>query len=628
MVRTLILSLIALELACSSMRGASPTPGASTPPMSAPRQKTALRGRVTLPNGQVPGQAFVALIAPASAGTFPALITRVAPDGSYSFEDVRPGAYGVTVTSRDAGAAYGGSVLIGDGAPRELPLVLDQRYFAVHGRVSDATGPISGAWIKAARVGGSEGDVFVTWTDAEGHYELRLPLARGYRLIVEAAGYALDTERIEAAAQRRDVVLDASTSSRPATDEVRRWLTSAAFPLTSLTPAAPLDDLRPLKAMVGDASIVGLGEATHNSAEFFSLRHRLFEYLATELGFDVFVMEVNWPEADRVNEYVTRGAGDPEQLLAGLRFWTSDTLEMLELIRWMRRYNEDPKHARKLRFRGVDLQYTGLSSRAVQSYVARVDPAFAPQLVGGLRELGADDAIGNYSSLPQPRQQAVREFLSEAEARFEAKRAEYEARSSPEDFALARQHLRLLEQAQADYTDPSTRDASMAANFAWVVEREAAGSKFVLWAHNGHVSFERGGAPALGALLRERWGRGYFALGTFFLRGSFRAWDWTQGQTTARGVREFAVGTAPPDTFEAALAVVSPPFLLDLRSAPAAIARWLGEAQQTRTLGSAFRSERAMRELFTPAKSYDALVLLDRVTAAHPTRTGVREPKQ
>ncbi|HKY35351.1 MAG TPA: erythromycin esterase family protein [Polyangiaceae bacterium] len=429
--------------------------------------------------------------------------------------------------------------------------------------------------------------------------------------------------------QQRDAAapVPTSPSTNPPAEELARWLASTAVPLRSLTPGVPFDDLKPLSAMVGQATIVGLGEATHNSAELVTLRHRLFEYLVAVLGFDVFVMEVNWPEADRINDYVTRGVGDPEQLLAGLRFWTTDTLEVLELIRWMRRYNRDPKHARKLRFRGVDLQYTGLSGRAVQSYVERVEPAFAAELASGLRELSADDAISTYASLPLERQQRIREYLGEAEAHFEAKRREYEARSSRDDFLLARQHLRLLAQAQANYTDPSTRDTSMAANFAWVVERERAGSKLVLWAHDGHVSFERGTAPALGALLREKWGKQYFALGTFFLRGSFRAWDWTQGQTTARGVREFSVGTAPADTFESALAPGKPPFLLDLRSAPASIAAWLGQQQQTRTIGSAFRSEQAMLESLTPSKSYDAVVLLDEVKAAHPTKTGLRNPK-
>jgi erythromycin esterase len=47
------------------------------------------------------------------------------------------------------------------------------------------------------------------------------------------------------------------------------------------------------------------------------------------------------PEAFDINEYVLTGNGDPVKALAGLYFWTWDTEEVLEMIRWMRRYNDD-----------------------------------------------------------------------------------------------------------------------------------------------------------------------------------------------------------------------------------------------------------------------------------------------
>lgn len=39
------------------------------------------------------------------------------------------------------------------------------------------------------------------------------------------------------------------------------------------------DDLQPLQQIVGDASIGGLGKATHGSHEFFTMKHRLLEFL-------------------------------------------------------------------------------------------------------------------------------------------------------------------------------------------------------------------------------------------------------------------------------------------------------------------------------------------------------------
>lgn len=67
-----------------------------------------------------------------------------------------------------------------------------------------------------------------------------------------------------------------------------RWLKQTAKPLATVDPAAKDDDLAVLDPMVGGASIVGLGEATHGSSEFFRMKHRLLRYLVERKGFTAF----------------------------------------------------------------------------------------------------------------------------------------------------------------------------------------------------------------------------------------------------------------------------------------------------------------------------------------------------
>jgi Erythromycin esterase homolog len=66
-------------------------------------------------------------------------------------------------------------------------------------------------------------------------------------------------------------------------------------------------------------------------------------------------MEANMPEAYRLNDYVLRGKGDPKKLLAGMIFWTWNTQEVLDFIKWMRKYNVN--HSKKVMFAGFDMQY-------------------------------------------------------------------------------------------------------------------------------------------------------------------------------------------------------------------------------------------------------------------------------
>ena len=60
----------------------------------------------------------------------------------------------------------------------------------------------------------------------------------------------------------------------PPTPRVANWIRHNANQLTTTDPTAPLDDLAPLRRMIGDARIVGLGESTHGAHEEFTLKLR------------------------------------------------------------------------------------------------------------------------------------------------------------------------------------------------------------------------------------------------------------------------------------------------------------------------------------------------------------------
>ena len=55
-----------------------------------------------------------------------------------------------------------------------------------------------------------------------------------------------------------------------------------AAPITSLELGSSLTDLEPLAVIVGEARIVGMGEATHGTSEFTQVRARMLEYLVRE----------------------------------------------------------------------------------------------------------------------------------------------------------------------------------------------------------------------------------------------------------------------------------------------------------------------------------------------------------
>src|SRR5271169_2706473 len=156
---------------------------------------------------------------------------------------------------------------------------------------------------------------------------------------------------------------------------VVEWIRSAAIPLATVEPRQGRKDLDPLRPIIGNARIVSRGEATHGTREFFKLKHRLLEFCVAELGFTMFGIEASFPESLAVNAYVLDDVSNAADALAGMRYWTWDTEEVLDLIEWMRWWNGN--NARKVKFYGFVTGYPTVAALGLIDFLARVAPELA-----------------------------------------------------------------------------------------------------------------------------------------------------------------------------------------------------------------------------------------------------------
>ncbi|GAB2617490.1 erythromycin esterase family protein [Streptomyces capparidis] len=406
--------------------------------------------------------------------------------------------------------------------------------------------------------------------------------------------------------------------------EVTEWLAGNAVPLAGLAAGASTADLQPLKGVLDGVRIVGMGEATHGTSEFFRLKHRLLEFLVTELGFSVLAMEASASAAPAVDAYVRHGTGDGAKALAGLGFWTWRTEEVLAMVEWMRAWNRGRPEARKVRFAGIDPQWCGPSLAVLGPLLRSVVPGRAEGLLASLAVL----ATASPGSRPDPGQRLLRD----AEALLDL------VLGTAPEAADAIRHARILCRAADLATRPrrhgdpertvfAVRDRYMADAVGDLLGDPSA--KVALWAHNGHIAAARyggGAVPALGQHLRARYGDAYYALGLLFGRGSFRArrvWPGPWARPRPGAAVANRVGPARATAVEAHLAAANPgDHLVDLRGAhggPRAVRQWLHGRHMTREFGALVPrwTYRLHHSPVTLADAYDGLAY---VAVSHSSR--------
>ncbi|MEU6394376.1 erythromycin esterase family protein [Streptomyces sp. NPDC046939] len=422
--------------------------------------------------------------------------------------------------------------------------------------------------------------------------------------------------------------VDPGAASSAAFRSPEAALGQVAHPLRTTEPRGSLTDLRPFGRMVGDARVVGLGEATHSSHEFFTVKHRVLRYLVEEKGFRAFALEAPWSTGLRLDAYLLRGEGNLRQIMdeefrGTYQFWNN--AEYRDLLQWMRAYNvkhpEDP-----VRFVGDDNGFAGAELYdKVSAYAAVAHPELTSrlsELYRGLRPTTDPDTyVNEYLAKPL----AERKQLAERTGRAMDLLKQRPGKGADVDaYAWALQHATAIHQMTTlyafDWDDPQAvpdamryRDRVMAENVAWW--QRQTGDRIVLGAHNSHVAL-RTYAPSShpqvqGEFLHEQLGRGYLSIGLTFDRGSFNA----LGQDGS--VHRSAVGPAAPGTAEHTLDRVRyRDFLIDLRDTPAAARAWLAAPHTVKNIGATYPGIADAPQIRL-AETHDIVIHLHQVEAAH-----------
>ncbi|MGX2996103.1 erythromycin esterase family protein [Streptomyces sp. JNUCC 64] len=404
-----------------------------------------------------------------------------------------------------------------------------------------------------------------------------------------------------------------------------------ARPLRTTAPDAPARDLAGLVRTIGDAEVVGVGEATHGSKELFQLKDRLFRRLAGREGFTTFALETSWSSGVRLDAYVRTGKGDlrrimREEFQGSYADWNN--AEFLRLFTWMREHNRTAAPGQRLRVMGNDVNDVDHAQyRRIVDWAAEHRPALAPRL----REryaaaLALPAGVAERTAALSARPRAEREAMA-ADAR--AVHALLTGAGGVDPLVLQESRV-IVDMASLyalDLLDPTVepeanrlRDRAMAEHTVWW--QRWTGGRVLVSAHNAHLAYETpdaGTHPVVqGTVLRELIGDRYLAVGTSVHSARYRAHDHRTGLFDV-----FDTGPAAPGSNEHVLDRVRPRgardgdtgYYVDLRAArhDRAAGPWLATARPMFVVPGGYggRPEERLKDV-APGRAFDVLVHLRR----------------
>lgn len=379
-----------------------------------------------------------------------------------------------------------------------------------------------------------------------------------------------------------------------------------------------MSDYDPVIHAANNKTFVMIGEASHGTKEFYRARAEITERLIQESGFDAVAVEADWPDAYRVNRFVSLSSDEPAgKSLSGFeRFptWMWRNKEVFRFIEWLHAYNFEfrrpgSKSHSPAGFYGLDLYSMSTSIHAVIKYLDKADPIAAqrarirygcldhfmdnPQAYGyatqfGLAESCEHDIIAQLVEILSKSHEYLKKDGSVAE----------------DEYFCARQNAKLVKNAEEYYramfrgrpNSWNLRDKHMFDTLEDLADhlgkRLGRDPRIVVWAHNSHIGnagatdMKRRGEFNIGQLVRNAYKNKTLLIGFSTCRGTVTAADnWDEPSRTMRVNEPF------PGSYEEVFHHVSDKaFLLDLRESNDAVDQ-LMEPRLQRAIGVVYRPD-------------------------------------
>ena len=296
----------------------------------------------------------------------------------------------------------------------------------------------------------------------------------------------------------------------------------------------------------GKFQIIGIGEQSHGTSEFFHARTSLIKLLASKNQITKIGLEAPMAEVDLLNHALTGKSTDMKQLLKSFRLYGYECDEFVQLTEAVRLLNLN--RAEKLRFFGFDAQSPFQALENMLTFSQKTNKSLADslkKLINNYQLLDNEIYSHSFSTADFDELNALSQYVFNSFDPF--------VKSKPKSDLIVRsienyrQFLQINNPHLSNHDlhlQSRIRDSIMAVN---VLEQLSSNDKLVVLAHNGHVQKTANPySKSMGSFLSEKLGDNYKCMAMTTSRGFYTGFNPKAGKIIATN----AVLPGDQDTFE------------------------------------------------------------------------------
>jgi len=398
------------------------------------------------------------------------------------------------------------------------------------------------------------------------------------------------------------------------------------------------EDLEPIIEAIGEAKIVLLGEASHGTSEFYTVRAELSKRLIEEKGFTLIAVEGDWPSTQQINRFIKGYDDEPKEVRDVLKSfnrwptWMWANEEIADLVSWLKTYNLQKEMQQKVGFYGIDVYSLWESLDELITYLSETNPE-GTDLVLAKKAISCFEPFNrhpeNYAmssvNISQACIDEVSKLLTSIRVNEDHYKNEQEADLNLKINAMvalnAEEYYRAM--VRSDDLSWNIRDEHMVEAINEIMDYHGKDAKIIIWEHNTHIGdasatdMEAAGMINVGQLLRlQNRKENVFAVGFGTHRGTVIA-----GAEWGSPYKVIDVPSAMKDSWEDALHMTGAnnKLLIFNDENRHLFNHWIGH----RAIGVVYNPEYEAYGNYVPSKMgsrYDAFIYIDETKALSPLK--------
>lgn len=395
------------------------------------------------------------------------------------------------------------------------------------------------------------------------------------------------------------------------------------------TPFTNIGDLKSWLKKISKNKIIMLGEATHGTKEFYSIRREISQILMKDYGYNFIAVEGDWPDCNRMNDYIKKGDKEnPKEIIQGQFHrwptWMWANEEIPPLMEWMKENDIGC-------FYGLDVYSFFESLDELKKRVDHIESSASMRILELHKcfEPFKGNEIAYAKSLLNSTEGCGLQVMATLRAILRIKLQD--TTLSKEAFFDLKQNARVVVNAEKYYRAMliggaeswNVRDLHMLETLENLLQLHGTDAKAIVWAHNTHIGDYHAtdmldnGYINLGGLARERFGVDeVFLLGFSTYEGEVMAGASWGSVEKVNKLPQAQQGTYEDYFHQASMGMNASQFLttFDKLGKDSLLNRKLGH----RAVGVVYDPNHESRSNYVPTQMrsrYDGLIFVDRTHA-------------